>query len=53
MKIWDNLYEILKAHNIQIYYNEITKDVEIQGLKVSDGDNQLVEIHSLCSKLGQ
>ena len=30
MKIWDNRYEILKEHNIQISYNEITKDVEIE-----------------------
>ena len=52
MKIWDNLNEILKANNIQVYYNEITKDVEIDGLDVSNGDNQLVEIHSLCSKCG-
>ena len=41
-----------KANNIQAYYNEITKDVEIDGLDVSNGDNQLVEIHSLCSKCG-
>ncbi|WP_289681857.1 VapE domain-containing protein [Romboutsia ilealis] len=52
MKIWDNLNEVLKANNIQVYYNEITKDVEIEGLDVSNGDNQLVEIHSLCSKCG-
>ena len=52
MKIWDNLNEILKANNIQVYYNEIRKDVEIDGLDVSNGDNQLVEIHSLCSKCG-
>ena len=48
MKIWDNLNEILKANNIYVSYNEITKDVEIEGLDVSNGDNQLVEIHSLC-----
>lgn len=52
MKIQDNLYEILKANNIQVSYNEITKDIEIEGLQVSNGDNQLVEIHSLCSKCG-
>ena len=52
MKIWDNLYEILKANNIQVYYNEITKYIEIEGLDVNNGDNQLVEIHSLCFKCG-
>lgn len=52
MKIWDNFNEILKANNIQVFYNEITKDIEIEGLEATNGDNQLVELHSLCSKCG-
>ena len=32
LKIWENMNEILKANNITVAYNEITKDVEIEGL---------------------
>ena len=44
--------EILKANNISVAYNEITKDVEVEGLESINLDNQLVDIHSLCIKYG-
>lgn len=34
--------EILKVNNITVAYNEITKDVEIEGLDSTNLDNQLV-----------
>lgn len=52
LKIWENMNEILKANNITVAYNEITKDVEIEGLDSTNLDNQLVDIHSLCIKYG-
>ncbi|MGL5314957.1 MAG: VapE domain-containing protein [Peptostreptococcaceae bacterium] len=51
-KIWENMNEILKVNNITVAYNEITKDVEIEGLESSNPDNRLVDIHSLCTKYG-
>ena len=50
LKIWENMNEILKANNITVAYNEITKDVEIGGLDSTNLDNQLVDIHPLCIK---
>ncbi len=52
LKIWENMNEILKSNNITVAYNEITKDVEIEGLDSTNLDNQLVDIHSLCIKYG-
>lgn len=42
LKIWENMNEILKVNNITVAYNEITKDVEIEGLDSTNLDNQLV-----------
>ena len=50
LKIWENMNEILKSNNITVAYNEITKDVEIEGLDSTNLDNQLVDIHPLCIK---
>lgn len=52
LKIWENLAEVLKVNNVSVVYNEITKDIEIQGMQSKSLNNQLIEIHSLSSKCG-
>ena len=52
MKIWENLYDILELNKISVMYNEITKDIEINGVEGSTYESQLISIHSLVNKYG-
>ena len=52
LKIWDNLNEILEINNINVIYNEITKDIEITEAEGSTYESQLITIHSLCNRYG-
>ena len=50
-KIWENLECLLKANNITIRYNELSKNIDIDGIETDIGENsQLYDIHSLCHK---
>lgn len=50
-KIWENLECLLKANNIKVKYNELSKNVDIEGIGQDIGENsQLYDIHSLCHK---
>ena len=50
--MWENLEIILNANNITPVYNEITKNIEIQGLSTSSKNSQIVDIQSICAKSG-
>ena len=52
LRIWENLNEILMKNNINVMYNEITKEVEISGVEGSNLESQLLDIHSLANKYG-
>lgn len=50
-KIWENLECLLKTNNIKIKYNELSKNIDIDGIESDIGENsQLYDIHSLCHK---
>ncbi|MBC5997680.1 hypothetical protein EAI30_12165 [Romboutsia ilealis] len=46
-KVWENLEAILKENKIIAYYNEITKEIEIEGLNIDNFESQIIDIHSL------
>lgn len=52
IKIWENLEAILTVNNIDVVYSEICKNIEIYGLKSSNLNNCIVDIHSLCNRYG-
>ena len=52
LRMWENLEIILNANNITPVYNEITKNIEIQGLSTSNKNSQIVDIQSICAKSG-
>ena len=33
---------------LRVYYNEISKEIEIEGLKINNFESQIIDIHSLC-----
>ena len=47
-KVWENLEVILNKNKIGVYYNEISKEIEIEGLKINNFESQIIDIHSLC-----
>lgn len=47
-KVWENLEVILNENKIGVYYNEISKEIEIEGLKINNFESQIIDIHSLC-----
>ncbi|MDU4935180.1 MAG: VapE family protein [Peptostreptococcaceae bacterium] len=50
-KIWENLECLLKVNNIKVKYNELSKNIDIDGIEQGIGENsQLYDIHSLCHK---
>ena len=50
-KIWENLECLLKVNNIKVKYNELSKNIDIDGIAQDIGENsQLYDIHSLCHK---
>ena len=50
-KIWENLECLLKANNITVRYNELSKNIDIDGIETDIGENsQLYDIHSLCHR---
>ena len=42
-KVWENLEAILKENKIIAYYNEITKEIEIEGLNIDNFESQRVK----------
>lgn len=52
LKVWENLECLLKANNIEVYYNEISKSIELDGLPSSNLNDCVLDIHSLCYKYG-
>lgn len=47
----ENLEIIINANNITPVYNEITKNIEIQGLSTPSKNSQIVDIQSICAKV--
>lgn len=53
LKIWQNLNCLLKVKNIEVKYNELSKEIEYFGVGIETriGNNALLEdIYSLCHK---
>lgn len=50
-KIWNNLECLLKYKHITVRYNELSKEVDIEGIEIENSlgkNSQLYDIHSLC-----
>ncbi|WP_276632540.1 VapE domain-containing protein [Terrisporobacter hibernicus] len=52
LKVWENLACLLAANKIEVYYNEISKNIEVDGLFTSNLNDCVIDIHSLCYKYG-
>lgn len=52
LKVWENLACLLAANKIEVYYNEISKTIEVDGLFSSNLNDCVIDIHSLCYKYG-
>ena len=52
LKVWENLECILKENKIEVYYNEISKTIEVEGLPSSLLSDCILDVHSLCNKYG-
>lgn len=52
LKVWENLACLLSANKIEVYYNEISKNIEVDGLFSSNLNDCVIDIHSLCYKYG-
>ena len=52
LRIWENLECLLLANKIEVFYNEISKVIEIDGLPSSNLNDCILDIYSLCNKYG-
>ena len=50
LKEWENLKDLIEHHGIKVHFNEITKQIDVTGLKVHLIDDVVCDIHSLCQK---
>ena len=52
LKIWENVKAILDHFNIVPVYNVISKEITMEGMEVEGYENQVIDAHSMCSKVG-
>lgn len=52
LKIWENVKAILDHFNIVPVYNVISKEIVMEGMEVEGYENQVIDTHSMCYKVG-
>ncbi|MGH4140741.1 VapE domain-containing protein [Clostridium sp.] len=50
LKVWENLYSLLVSQSITVRYNELSREIEIQGAELDkdDIDSVITKVRTLC-----